>query len=314
MSVVLFLFCAWLAYHAVQDARTRAWAGPKTPAMRSRAAAPRTSGRGKSVLRSAGSAAGSAGSAVLHPSNAAIRAQAKADAQRVWTEATATDWLEQQRHARANGTATATTAPPRPTLKQRLRLVPYTPPPPDPATGGGNAQPANGGAVNNRPGYPYPHDRETAEERGQRERAARYQAQQNGTSARPATTGGTTVAGASTAAAQKMIEGITEIHAHAQAGGIHAKREALAAIHEGATRFAGMVQMLARQMSEPGMNYGPEITEPLAKAGQHFNAGAMTVSEADTAIEALINMTVGDLAKSPRQAPHHRELTENGSR
>jgi len=120
--------------------------------------------------------------------------------------------------------------------------------------------------------------------------------------------------GASTASAQKMIEGINEIHAHAQAGGIHAKREALAAIHEGATRFAAMVQMLARQMSEPGMNYGHEITEPLAKAGQHFNAGAMAVSEADTAIETLINMSVGDLAKSPRQAPHHRELSEQGTR
>jgi hypothetical protein len=121
-------------------------------------------------------------------------------------------------------------------------------------------------------------------------------------------------AGTSTASAEKLIEGINEIHAHAQAGGIHAKQEAVKAAHEGSVRFAAMVQMLARQMSEPGQNYGPEITEPLGQAGQHHQAAAMSLSEADAAISTLINMTVGDLAKSPRQAPHHQELSESGAR
>jgi len=74
-----------------------------------------------------------------------------------------------------------------------------------------------------------------------------------------------------------------------------------------------MSQMLARAMAEPGSNYGPEITEPCSKAGQHLQAAAMAYSEADAALSTLINMTVGDLATSPRQAPHHTELTEAGA-
>lgn len=119
--------------------------------------------------------------------------------------------------------------------------------------------------------------------------------------------------GTSTASAEKLIEGINEIHAHAQAGGIHAKQEAVKAAHEASVRFAAMVQMLARQMSEPGQNYGHEITEPLAQAGNHHQAAAMSLSESDAAISTLINMTVGDLARSPRQAPHHQELSETGA-
>ena len=134
----------------------------------------------------------------------------------------------------------------------------------------------------------------------------------------PATTsttnGGTVAAGTSTASAEKLIEGINEIHAHAAAGGIHAKREAIKAAHEGAIRFAAMLAMLARQMAEPGQNYGHEITEPLAKGAQNLQATAMSVSESDASLSTLINTTVGELATSPRQAPHHSELSESGAR
>jgi len=121
-------------------------------------------------------------------------------------------------------------------------------------------------------------------------------------------------AGTSTASAEKLIEGINEIHAHAQSGGINAKREAVKAIHEGLIRFGAMLSMLSRQMSEPGQNYGPEITEPVAQSGTHCQAGAMSASEADAALSTLINMTVGELATSPRRAPHHEELSETGAR
>jgi hypothetical protein len=40
----------------------------------------------------------------------------------------------------------------------------------------------------------------------------------------------------------------------------------------------------------------------------------MLFGEADTNLTTLINMSVGDLATSSRQAPHHTELSENGSR
>ena len=122
------------------------------------------------------------------------------------------------------------------------------------------------------------------------------------------------MAGTSTASAEKLIEGINEIHARAQSGNIHAKREAVKAIHEGLVRFGAMLQMLSRQMSEPGMHYGPEITEPIAQAGTHCQAGAMSASEADANLSTLINMTVGDVANSSRQAPHHEELSESGAR
>lgn len=133
----------------------------------------------------------------------------------------------------------------------------------------------------------------------------------------PGTAGGgayPVAAGTSTASAEKAIEGVNEIYAHGMSGGIHAKQEALKAIHELAVRAAQMVVTFARQMAEPGSNYGTEITEPLATAGNHFQAAASSVSESDAAISTLINMTVGDLAASARQAPHHRELSENGSR
>jgi len=121
-------------------------------------------------------------------------------------------------------------------------------------------------------------------------------------------------AGTSTASAEKLIEGINEIHAHAAAGGIHAKQEAIKAAHEGAVRFSAMLAMLARTMAEPGSNYGPEITEPLAKGAQNLTATAMSISESDAALATLVNTTVGDLATSPRQAPHHSELSESGAR
>lgn len=119
---------------------------------------------------------------------------------------------------------------------------------------------------------------------------------------------------ASTTGAEQLIEGVNRIHAEAAAGGIHHKQAALKAAGEGSIRFSAMAQMLARTMSEPGNNYGPEITEPLGKAAQHLQAAAMSFGEADTNVTSMIHMSVGDLARSPRQAPHHSELSENGSK
>jgi hypothetical protein len=114
-------------------------------------------------------------------------------------------------------------------------------------------------------------------------------------------------------AVEQFVEGVNQIHAEAQAGGIHAKHAAVKACHEACVRFAAMAQMLSRQMSEPGMNYGNEITEPIAKSAAQLQAAAMGFGEADAALASLENMTVGDLARSSRQAPYHTELSENGS-
>ena len=121
------------------------------------------------------------------------------------------------------------------------------------------------------------------------------------------------MAAPSTAGAEQLIEGINRIHAEAAAGGIHHKQAAIKSASEASIRFSGMAQMLARTMSEPGNNYGPEITEPLGQAAQHLQAAAMAFGESDTALTTMIHMTVGELATSTRQAPHHSELSEAGA-
>ena len=329
IGILFLVFVVPYLASRVAQARNAPWAGPRTPAMRGRAAA-----RPPAQRRGPGTAAGrSAASAVRHPSNRAIRAQAATDANRLWQESLVARLFEERRRAggtapaagvAAGGAATGT----RPTIRQRMRLVPVVVT--QPATSDGTPANGNGG----HPGRPVPPpaSRSNGGNTVTRDRCCfRPQAGcvchlgcqctcpdcQCAGSLAPAaaiSNGGTTMtAGTSTASAEKAIEGINEIYAHGMAGGIHAKQEALKALHELAVRAAGMVVTFARQMSEPGSNYGPEITEPLATAGNHFQAGATTVSESDAAISTLINMTVGDLASSARQAPHHNELTENGA-
>lgn len=111
--------------------------------------------------------------------------------------------------------------------------------------------------------------------------------------------------------AEKLIEGVNEIHNNAASGGIFAKHGSIKAANEGALRFADMAQMLSRTLAES--HYGPEITEPLSSAGTQLRAAAMALSESDAALNSLINSTVGDAARSGRQIPVHTELSEAGS-
>lgn len=126
--------------------------------------------------------------------------------------------------------------------------------------------------------------------------------------------GGTPVSTGTSGAVEQVIDGLNAIHAAALAGNIHAKRAAVQTLAEAEKRIAAMCEMLAREMAEPGSNYGPEITEPIAAAGTHAQASAMVLGDADTAVVTLINMQVGELADSPRQAPDKTELTETGAR
>ena len=142
LGIVILIVCVYLAGRAIQDARSRAWTGPRTPAMRHRSAKGKPA---RSPGRAAAKAAKSAGYVVAHPGSGQIRAQAKADVHRAWQETFATDWLEERRHARQNGTAaagTATAAPPKRILRQRLKLAPFATSRPGRANG--NGQPANG--------------------------------------------------------------------------------------------------------------------------------------------------------------------------
>ena len=228
------------------------------------------------------------------------RARVQRGAAEIWAEVRAADWLERRRASRARRAAVARGTGRGAVATARglgwaaraagrggargLRAIPRRPPAgplPDPAA----AAPA--------PPPPPPPQ-----------------------SAPPSSTNGRNpaVTTVSTGSAEKLIEGVNQVHAEAASGGIHAKHAGIKACGEGAIRFSAMLQMMARAMSEPGQNYGPEITEPLSKAGTQIQAAALSISESDSSLSTLINSTVGDLARSPRQAPHHTELSENGSR
>jgi len=297
LGVIILLVCAYYLSRSISDA-----AGTRSRAASRSSGVPRAARGGtvRSVL-----------SAAAHPGSGQARAKARADTQATWHKAMAADWLHQRDHERKNGTANgqpaatpgaaATSVATKPGLRQRLRLklAPFDAVAQSPAGNGNGQRPPNGTSQPAAQGNGGPPARQSP--------AAPAQASP------PSTDGGTTVAGTSGAAAEKMTEGIQEIYARAASGGLTAKQEAVRAAHEAAVKFAGMMQMLARTMSEPGSNYGPEITEPLTKAGQHFQAGAMSLSEADTNLETLANMTLREASTSPRQVPHHQnELSESG--
>src|SRR5579859_540964 len=153
-----------------------------------------------------------------------------------WEKAKAADWLEERRHERKNGTdggaVPAGTRPAgKPALLRQMRDAAVVPFQRRPAPGTPTAPAAPARAA----GAPRP------------------------PSPQPPSPGGTTVATTGTASAvEQFVEGVNQIHATAQAGGIHAKHAAIKACHEACVRFAAMSAMLARAMSEPGMNYGPE--------------------------------------------------------
>lgn len=297
-------------------------------------------GAGRSVL-----------AAVTHPGSSAVRAKARAGIATTWRKAAAANWLEQQRAGRKNGTANGqphapsgaagTATATKPALRQRLKLGLFTPAQPSPAGGGSSngqlppdvcpqcgirtraarGQPcafcaADGGAraaVNGPAGNGNNGSGGASQPavQGTGGPPARQSPARPAPASPPSINGGNPVA-PSTAGAEQLIEGINRIHAEAAAGGIRHKQAALKSANEASLRFSSMAQMISRTMSEPGNNYGPEITEPLGQAAQHLQAAAMAFGESDTALTSLIHMTVGELADSPRQAPHHSELTETG--
>lgn len=112
-------------------------------------------------------------------------------------------------------------------------------------------------------------------------------------------------------AVEPMVDGLQHVHQRAAAGNIRTKQWAVKVCAELCTRMSALLLMMSRTLAERG--YGPEISEPLARAGTMVMAAAMSCGESDTAITSLVNMRVGDLADSPRQAPHREELSETGA-
>lgn len=256
-------------------------------------------GAGWLLISALGRARGAAGAVRATGGGRGGQRSVRQEAKLAWEKVRAADWLELQRHQRKNAPAEVTTAPPRRQLRRRgvdgespsryqelreryLNRQRDGSPDPGGGTGSGDASPP--------PPTPPdpPHQRP------------------------PGTVNGRTP-DMSGNPLESFVEALHQLHGQATSGGMVAKHQAVKAFTEASLRCAGTAAQISRAMAEPSAHYGPECTEPVARAAEHFQAASMTLSEADTALTTLGHMTVDELARSGRQAPHHSELNEGSA-
>jgi hypothetical protein len=286
LGIILVVLVATYLYRNVTVARAGAWTGPRTKGMRTRAASRSAAPGRRSRATSRG---GSLGLSAGRPARSVrlLRAETAAATVLLWEKAKSANWLEDRRAERKRAAQEEA---------QARRGAPAGAPPvhvvTTVTTGPAPASPETAPASPQEP--PQPPAAEPP----------------------PASPGGPmTAAGTSTAGAEQALEGISMLVARAASGNVFAKRECILAMYEVAERMSSALGGLARAMAEPGMNYGPEITEPLALAAMHQQASAMSLAESDAALTALLNRSVGEQAASGRQTPHHQnELAESGAR
>src|SRR5215468_4338259 len=187
LGLIIVAVCFYNLGRAVVKVRDGAWTGPRTPAMRTRAARPRAA---RGPARGPG-------------------------AWRMWHQAWSADWLAKRDHARVTGTARPARPARRP-LAGRVRLRPRTVA--DPPAGGSRTgwTPLDDDppAAPARPwDWPEPPDDDPpAAPAGGRPPP---EPPEPSTTSSP-TNGGTTMpTGTSTAAGEKITEGANELHAHA---------------------------------------------------------------------------------------------------
>ena len=182
---------------------------------------------------------------------------------------------------------------------------------PAPSITPGAPQPAGPGPV--RPGPPGPPEPPVQDREGT-PRYIRPSRPAPGPTALP-TLEGTIVSTPSQALAvpgvEQIIEGCNTLGAYAMAGNAQAKRGAVLGGEAAARRLALVFLTLSRAMAEPGMHYGPEVTEPAAAAAVHFTAAASSLAESDAGIAAII-AALREL--EGRTVPHYNELQETGAR
>jgi hypothetical protein len=112
---------------------------------------------------------------------------------------------------------------------------------------------------------------------------------------------------------EDLFTAVDRIRTAARAGNVWAKLAALAACNVACARFAAMAQALARDMGDLS-HFGPEITEPASTAAIHLTAAASAFAESHSNLKSLLDLRLGDVPGSGRQAPHHAELSETGAR
>jgi hypothetical protein len=105
-----------------------------------------------------------------------------------------------------------------------------------------------------------------------------------------------------------VLYAISALVAMASNGDIRAVRRVVKTLSAAAAGLGGGLARLSIRLAEPDKHYGGEIWEPLGTAGAQMAAAGLYCEQADSAMLALLASTVGELADSPRQAPHHSQL------
>jgi len=91
-------------------------------------------------------------------------------------------------------------------------------------------------------------------------------------------------------------------------GDIRDVRRVIKTLATAADALGHGVSHLGTRLSEPDKHYGAEIWEPLTIGGAQLRAASLHCAQSDAMVTSLLATTVGELADSPRQAPHHAEL------
>lgn len=117
-----------------------------------------------------------------------------------------------------------------------------------------------------------------------------------------------------TPAAEDLFTALDHLYAQAASGNLRRKHVVIKALTEGCQKMGATMARLSMLLQEPGVHLDAGVHEPVSQAGQHCQAAAMSMSEADASLSALLAMTVAELADSPRQAPHHSQLQEGAVR
>ncbi len=307
LGIAVLLFGGGFLVRSVSSARNSSWAGPRSAGMRQRA----MSGRGRG-------ADGNGTRPIRH------------EVRRIWAETHAADWLKQRDHERSmaakNGGTAPAAAPPSVSGPGRARQAatatvkrlggPFRASTSG-SSGNGASRPGGGPRFGTAPAQPVPAPNGSSRPPSPPPPASGRPAAAAAPRTPPAQSspgGNGTVAGNSSGIAEEIINGLSKLQAQALSGNMIDKHEVVKVLTEVAIRSGTTVTTISRAMAEPDSHYGPEITEPIAKADTHFQAAGMVLGEADTGMATLGNETLRGIAQSGRQAPHYSELSESGGR
>jgi hypothetical protein len=105
-----------------------------------------------------------------------------------------------------------------------------------------------------------------------------------------------------------LLHAITSLVNRACYGDVIDVRRVVKTLTSAADCLGGGLSHLGHRLGEPDKLYGAEIWEPLITAGAQCQAAAIHCGQADAMTASLLAATVGELAQSPRQAPHHSQL------